>query len=253
MAKLSVCVSQPSPGAVDAAERDFDERHVAFYQPSGQQAALAEAIAPVGVADLVGFFREIEGFARGAAHQPHGPLVSNAVPDGRSHGVLADEAVVERAEQAQPGVDGGLVDRLGRFEIGDLQIIGLLAFAAARQAVADQQGIVLRTQKAGTIGAGAEGAVGSDADEVRQFRVRTAELFGHQRTERRIADRPLRQIAVAHQVRGAAMVPFLGAQGTEHGQMLALLGQQRQMFGDFQPRRRRLDLFELSAVGMAGL
>ena len=48
----SACVSQPAERDL---ERDLDERHAALDQPAGQQAALAEQVAAVGVAQRAGF------------------------------------------------------------------------------------------------------------------------------------------------------------------------------------------------------
>ena len=52
---------------VDAAQRDFDERHAALDQPPGQQAALAEAIAAVASRRRRGLLVQVEGLGRGAA------------------------------------------------------------------------------------------------------------------------------------------------------------------------------------------
>ena len=50
--------------AVDARERHLDERHPALDQPAGEQAALAERVAAVGVAERGGLVVEVERLDR---------------------------------------------------------------------------------------------------------------------------------------------------------------------------------------------
>ena len=60
---------------VPAVLHDFDERDARFDQAAGQQAAGAEIVAAVGIAGLIGFFGEIEGFHFWAEDHFHGAIV----------------------------------------------------------------------------------------------------------------------------------------------------------------------------------
>ncbi len=242
------------PGESAVAERDFDKRNALFDQSACQQASLAKAIAAVGVANGGGLFVEIEGPAGWTAHQFDGPLIGGGVADGRRVGMFGDEMFVERAEQFEPRVGQLLVDSLGQFEIFDLQrgvdvgIVGAVGLPAV-----DQQRGILRAEKAGRIGSGAESAERRDADKVGQFGTGRPELLGNQRAERRIADWPLRQIAGVDELGCPGMVAFLAGHRADDGQMFGLFGQLGQVFGDAQAGHRGGDFLEGAAVGMAGL
>src|SRR5262249_57507001 len=80
--------------AVEPAQAYLDERHAVLHQSAGQQAALAEQVAAVGVADGVLLLVEVERLAGVGAGQAHGPLVGRLVRQGRDAGVAADEVLL---------------------------------------------------------------------------------------------------------------------------------------------------------------
>ncbi len=253
-----VGVRVPSNG-IDAAERDFHKRYALFDQSPREQATLAEAIASVRRADVVGLLVEIKNLGRLAAHQLDGPLVGGLVAEGRRSGMIADKAIVEPMEQAQAFLDGIAGDAFRRSQVADRQavVVGTITVAAIVAVVvacfADEQRGVLRSEKPGAERRRVEVAKRSDAHKARQLGQRIAQLLRHQRTERGIADRRLRQIAVAQQVRGPAVIPFLGSHRADDGQMLGLRGQLGQVLGNPQPRDAGFDGLETAAVFVPGL
>ena len=130
------------PRRIVAAERHLDERHAALDQPAGQQAALAEEVAAVGVAHGGGLVVEVERLGRLAAHQAHGPLVGRLVADGRRPGVRADEAIVERVQACPARADRFGRDAVRRGQVGHRQsvvvlgLVGRIALRAIRRRTA---------------------------------------------------------------------------------------------------------------------
>ena len=237
---------------VPAAEGDLDEGHVALDQAAGQEAALAELVAAVAVAQRRGLLFEIERLRRLRTHQTHGPVVGGLVAVRAQAGAAGHEVALQRLQQADAGFVLFAADarrqvevlhgqrRLGR--VGDGQAV-----------VADDERGVLRAEEAGAERLWAEEALRSDADEVRQVVLVAAQLLGDERAQRRVLDRPLRQVAGAHQEGGPAVVAFLGGHRADDRHAIAELGDLRQVLADLHAGDVGGDFLELAAVGVAGL
>ena len=89
---------------VPAVGADLDERDAGLDEPAGQQAALAERRAAVGVADRLGLLLQVEGAHVGREDHPGGLVVQGAV--------VLD--AVEAADALEAGVlRGGRAGRAG--------------------------------------------------------------------------------------------------------------------------------------------
>ena len=146
---------------VHTAQGDLDERHAALDQPAGQQAALAEQVAAIGIAHAVRLLFQVERLGRGRAHQPHGPVVGRLMAHRRQSGMPADEIALHVLQQADAGVGLSLVDAFGRHQVLDAE--GFLVIVLPRPhddelvaGVADEERRVLRPQEAGAVGRRAE-------------------------------------------------------------------------------------------------
>ena len=84
---------------VPAVERDLDERHAAFDQPAGEQAALAEAVPAVGVAELGGLLVQPEAAAGLGVDHLLGLAVAGGVGLGRGAAVALLEVPLQVGEQ----------------------------------------------------------------------------------------------------------------------------------------------------------
>src|SRR5262249_48569431 len=78
------------------------------------------------------------------------------------------------------------------------------------------------------------------------------QLLGDERAEDGILDRPAGRPSGAHQVGGAAVVRFLRLHGADDRELVAMLGELRQVLAEAHARRVRGDFLERSTVGVSG-
>jgi hypothetical protein len=199
---------------VPAVEAHFDEGHPALDQPAGEQAALAEAGAAVGVAEPGRLLVQAEAAAGLGVDHPLGLAVVGGVGPGRGAAVPLLEVPLQPGEQLPAGVlvRGG--DRPGGLEVVDGQV------GPGVRVVADtghgHRG-VLRAEEAGPDPA-AEHA-GVNGDVARQVVVRVAELLGDHRAEGRVIDRAAGQLAGVQQLRRPAVLALAGGHAADDAEV----------------------------------
>ena len=253
-----VGVRVPGEGLVsgDTVERHFNKRDAVFHKPAGQQAALAELISTVAVAQLRRFSVERKRFDGFGPHHPDRLIVGGTVAAGGNSRARVEEVVFQIAQQVQAGIGLFAIDTRRTFEVADLQ----RAFVVVATGLSDgntggtshDQRRVLRAEEPRSVSRRTQEAVRADADVVRKFRSFLPEFLRDHRSHRGVMNRPLRKVTGAHQESRPRVVAFLGAHRTHGDDRLRLPREFRQVLGDFESGHRGLDGFEFSAIGVAG-
>ncbi len=196
----------PEVVADERAQGHLDKWHSAFDKPTGQQAALAKDIPPIRIAERGRLFLEIERCPRGGPHEPHRAIVGRLVTQRRKTRIAAHEVSFHFLQQIDPCVDLLSAHAVRGVEILHahgllISVLPLLLELIA--IIGNQQGSVLWSQESRAPRRLTEESIGRDADEIWQRMVFLAQFLGKQRTEGRVLDRALGQIAGA-QVKRAA-------------------------------------------------
>src|SRR5207237_9664206 len=126
-----ILVRVPAERAVEAGSigmRDLDEGYAVLDQPPGEQAALAEETAPVGIADRFRLLTQVERLGGRRAHERHGTLVGRAMAKGRGARAGGDELLLHLLQKlrARRGTPGG--HAAGQREIFDLDELSDVRF-----------------------------------------------------------------------------------------------------------------------------
>src|SRR5262249_40962327 len=148
------------------------EGDVALDQATGQQAALTEEVAPIGIADASRFLIEIESRPCRRPHQPDSAIVSSQMALRRDAWMPGDELTLHFLKQPNPCINVLARDIARGRQVLHPQIlligVGLIGIEAAIPLVADQERRILRPEEARTVSRLIELAERSNADEVRQ-------------------------------------------------------------------------------------
>ncbi len=135
-----------------SAKGDFDERHTAFDEAPGEQAALAEEIAAIGVADAACLLAQVECRASGGSHEANCPFIGGLMAAGRHSLMSSDEFAFHVLQEIDAGIELTRGDVVGIAHVLNTQalIIGVLALRIEAEVrhFADHQGCVLRTKEA---------------------------------------------------------------------------------------------------------
>ena len=218
--------------AVEAAQRHLDERHAALHQPAGQQAALAEQVAAVGVAQRVLLVFQVERPAGVAAHEPDGLVVGRQVARRRPRRAGSRRRPFPclrsrpmRASRWSAGTSRGG----SRFCTRERTLGGAWPGCNAdRAAVADDQRGEVRPEEAGAVGERAGRAVRGDAHEARQHGVAVDQFLGDERAEGRVLDLVLGQRAGVHQLGRPRVFALLGGHGANDRHAVGEFGDLRE-------------------------
>src|SRR5579883_905498 len=89
---------------VPSIERYFDERHAAFNEPPGQEAALTEKVAAIGIPQFVRLLLEIERLDGGGTHHRDSTPISSAMALGGDAGVLGEKFLLHLVKHGKPGI-----------------------------------------------------------------------------------------------------------------------------------------------------
>ena len=213
-------------------------------------------LAAVHIDGLLVFGVDVEDLAERRYGQVEALLVDGFVSLGRAAGRFALFGILERREGARTGevVFDGAEQTLTTAE-AFFHLFGLAEAGGGRDVLRRLAGVLDRERSvhhAEEAGADALGGA-ADADETRQRQVfRGQQRRGHGAKGRVLHDR-IRLPAGVHQHGAAFMAAFVGHQGADQRQVLELLGDFRQDFGDLDAGGRGLDRLEFAAGLLAGL
>ncbi len=222
---------------VPAARGDLHERDARLHQPAGQQAALAEGVAAVGVAEGRVFLLQVERLHPGREDHVRRLLVQRRVIRHPIRASRAGEPVaLQGTQQSQPA--GEPVFTGGQGHVG-----GRL------QGVGHGERLVIHAQETR---ARSPAAV-ADRDHVRQVELRVAQLGGDVAAEVRVLDRARGHVAGVQVVRRPLVVAFLVGHGPDQGDLVHDLGRLVPALRNGDARHGGLDGLGFGPVGVVGL
>ena len=207
-----VLVRVPAVGA------DLDERDPRLDQPAGQQAALAERVAAVGVAGRRALVVQLKGPHVGREDHPRrlgveGAMIAHPVgPAG-----LGEPRRLEVVEQAEPALEA----------IGGDPRLGVVGRPLR---VLDHERLEAGTQES------RPDRRPADAHDVRQVELALAQLGGHRAAQVRVLEGGGRHVPGVKLVGGTLVVPLLVGHRPHQGDLLHDLGRLLPALGDRDAR-----------------